>query len=339
MSDSTPRPRVSILLPARDAVATLNACLASIRRQTESRWECVLVDDGSTDGTLELARRAAAADPRIRVVARPHGGLVAALNAGLEACRAELVARMDADDLMHRRRLAEQLALLRDEPGLDAVGCHVRLFPRALLGPGLREYEAWINTVDDPDAIRREAFVECPLAHPTLMIRRDLLTRLRYRDRGWPEDYDLLLRLLLDGRGLGVLPRRRLLWRHGAGRLSLHSAAYADESFTRCKAAFLAGGFLAREPLYLLWGYGATGRAIAGELERHGKRPSHIVELHPGRIGNRIRGAEVIAPDRLASVPRLPLLVSVAGSKPRQKIRRFLDRAGFAETRDFICVA
>jgi glycosyltransferase involved in cell wall biosynthesis len=124
-------PEVSILLPAFDAAATLEVSLRSVARQSEARWECIVVDDGSADGTRAVAERFAVRDARFRVVATAHRGLVAALNAGLEHCRGRVVARMDADDLMHRERLRLQLGALDAAPGLAAVGCHVRLFPRA----------------------------------------------------------------------------------------------------------------------------------------------------------------------------------------------------------------
>src|SRR5205823_5237839 len=143
-------PEVAILLPAHDAEATLEVCLRSVARQSELRWECIVVDDGSTDGTRAVAERFAARDGRFRVVAAPHRGLVAALNAGLERCRGRVVARMDADDVMHPERLAAQLRALDAAPGLAAVGCHVRLFPRARLTDGLRAYERWLDSIDSP---------------------------------------------------------------------------------------------------------------------------------------------------------------------------------------------
>src|SRR5262249_24521816 len=186
-------PLVSILLPVRDAVATLPACLASIRRQTEERFECVVVDDGSRDRSRACAERMARGDPRFRVIALPPRGLVDALTSGLDACRGELVARMDADDLMHRHRLAEQSASLRADPTLSGVGCHVRVFPRAGLRPGLRDYERWLRGIDSAEAVRRERFVECPLPHPTWMLRREVLRRFGYRARGWTAGFGLIL--------------------------------------------------------------------------------------------------------------------------------------------------
>lgn len=333
------RPTVSILLPVYNAAATLPECLRSIERQTLDDWECVAVDDGSTDATPDRLRAAMRADPRFVVIESDHRGLVGALNLGLQRCRGRFVARMDADDLMHRSRLAAQSAALDAIPSLAAVGCHVRMFPRAALRDGRRAYEAWLNGIDTAAAVRRDAYVECPIAHPTLMARRDVLATLAYRDRGWAEDYDLVLRLLTSGHEIGVVPRRLLSWRDAPARLSRTSGVYGIDRFTACKTAFLIESFLRRSDRYILWGYGGTGKAIRRELARHGKHPAFIVELHPGRLGKTIHGAPVIPPEELPRVERRPVLVSVAGDVPRRENRACLQALGFHELLDFVCVA
>jgi glycosyltransferase involved in cell wall biosynthesis len=332
-------PRISVLLPVWNAATTLPACLASLRRQTATDWECVIVDDGSSDGSLAIARACAARDPRLRVLALPHQGLVAALNAGLAQCRGHLIARMDADDVMHRERLAAQAEALAASPALAAVGCHTRLFPSHRLGAGMRAYARWLRSIDSPERVREEAFVECPVAHPTLMLRSERLRELRYRDRGWPEDYDLVLRLLEGGAQIGVVARRLLSWRHAPGRLSRNDARYSQAGFTACKADFLARGFLAGGERYGLWGYGGTGRALARALRGHGKRPRVIVELHPRRIGKTIQGARVISPGQLDRDLGIPLVVSVSGATARGLIRAELAKLGFREMRDYVCAA
>ncbi len=332
-------PPISILLPARDAAATLPACLRSITRQRLASFECIIVDDGSRDETQEIARRAAGDDARFRVVASPRHGLVAALNTGLAHCRGAVIARMDADDVMHRDRLAEQLRLLESDPRLDAVGCHVRLFPRDRLTGGTRAYERWLNSIDSPARVRAEAYVECPIAHPTLMIRAAVLLALGYRDRGWPEDYDLVLRLLTGGGQIGVVPRRLLLWRDAPARASRTASAYELVRFVECKAEFLATHVLAGRARYVLWGYGETGKALRRALVRYGKHPSHIVELHPGRLGNVIDGAPVIPPEGLAHLRSARVIVSVARPEPRGQIRRAMAAMGFREGDDFVCAA
>ena len=332
-------PAISILIPAYNAENTLAEALRSVRRQTEGDWECLVVDDGSSDGTVRIASAMASQDQRFRVVRLAHGGIVAALNAGAELCRGALVARLDADDLMVRRRLELQRQALDSDVSLAGVGCHVRFFPRLTMSDGLRNYERWLGAISQVEDVQREAFVECPLAHPTLMLRRAALLAAGYRDCAWPEDYDLVLRLLQQGERLGVVPQRLLHWRDGGGRLSRTSARYSLPAFVECKAEFLSSGFLRQVDRYVLWGFGDTGKALAEALARRGKHPAAIVELHPGRLGQLIRGVRVVPPEALRSLPRAPLVVSVAGLKPRNEIRAALADMGFAETRDFVCAA
>ena len=114
---------------------------------------------------------------------------------------------------------------------------------------------------------------------------------------------------------------------------------YSRDAFTRCKAHHLAQGFLRRSEEYVLWGYGDTGRELRRALLRHGRHPSHIVEIKAGRLGQRIHGAPVVPPARLPSLRGLPLVVSVARPGPRALIRSALAEMGFVELRDFVCAA
>lgn len=329
---------MSVLLPAWNAASTLRPCLASLGRQTLVDWECVLLDDDSTDDTAAIAADHARRDARLRVVSRRHGGIVAALNEGLLHCRAPLVARMDADDLMHHDRLAAQVAALEQDATLAAVGCHVRLFPRARVSPRMREYEAWINGLGSADSVARDAFVECPVAHPTLMMRREMAD-LGYRDVGWAEDYDLVLRALGAGMRIGVVRRRLLAWRHRPDSLSRRDERYAVARFTDCKAHYLAAGFLADLDRYVLWGYGDTGRELRRALAALGKTPSHIVEVMPTRIGNTIHGAPVIPIDALPALAPRRIVVSVARAGPRAEVRAALATMGLVDGTDYVCAA
>lgn len=334
-----PRPRISVLLPAWNAESTLVACLDSLLAQAEKHWECLLVDDGSSDGTSEIVSHFEAADSRIRGVARDHRGIVESLNAGLELCRGEFVARMDADDRMHPERLALQLAALQAHPDWAAVGCQVELFPAEIVTEGRANHARWLNGISTLDEVRREAFVECPIAHPALFARRKAMQDFGYRDPGWPEDYDLVLRWLGAGLRIANVPRPLLEWRETPGRLSRTSPVYGLGRFTACKAFFLFENFLKRRPDYILWGHGATGRALRKALLQLGSRPTHIVEVHPRRQGESIHGAPVIAPGQLPAPGGTPIIASVAGGKPRGEIRAALDARGFRETVDYVCAA
>ncbi len=328
-------PAVSVLVAARDAAATLPAALSSVARQSFRDWECVVVDDHSADATSAVAEDFAARDPRFRVVAAGGRGVVAARNTGLERCRGARVALLDADDLMHRRRLEAQLAALAADPGLDGVGCHVRYFPRAAVGPGRAEYEAWLNSVTTPARVALERYREMPLGHPTLLLDTALLRRHGWRDRGWPEDWDLLLRLLGGGARLGVVPERLHSWRLDPASLSATAPAYTLEAFSRCRAAFLAEQALAGREDYVLWGYGSSGKALRAALLERGLAPSHVVEIHPSRIGQEVDGAPVVAPSALPGLRGRVVLVAVAVPQARRLIAAALDDLGFVEGADW----
>ncbi len=333
-------PLASVVLPCHNAAATLAECLESVAAQSEPRFECVIVDDGSSDATASQATAFARTDERFRIVSTSHGGVARATNRGIAETSAPVLLRMDADDRMHPERLAAQLAALDEDPTLDAVGSHVRYFPRDALGPGIRDYEAWLNGIVSPRDVQEAAFVECPLANPTLAWRRERLPEAPYRpDLDWPEDYDLVLRALERGVRLGVVPRVLHEWRRSPGGLTQTDPAYGDERFIACKAHYLASGFLARRARYALWGYGRTGRLLAKALREHDRAPQTIVELHPGRIGQTIQGARVVAPAELGPPRGLPLLVCVAGEPARRLIRRELERMGWRLLVDFVFAA
>lgn len=329
-----------MLLPVRNAATSLPGALRSVRRQTATDWECVVVDDGSDDDSFDVVRAHAADDARIVPLPRPAAGLVPALAAGLDACRGGLIARMDADDVMHRDRLAAQAARFDGDPDLDLLGTHVRLFPRAGLRAGWRAYERWVGSIRSAEDVRRNLFVECPVVHPTLVARAGVLRDLGYRDRGWPEDYDLVLRAVGAGRRVAVEPRRLLSWRRSPGALSTRDPRYGDDAFSRCKAHFLVQGPLATAGRYRLWGYGGTGRSLARHLADLGRSPSLVVDVHPGRLGATVRGgAPVVPPETVGPPDGDLLLASVAGAGPRDRIRTYLAERGFVEGRHFLCVA
>jgi hypothetical protein len=169
-------------------------------------------------------------------------------------------------------------------------------------------------------------------------VRRHVLLGVGYRHVEWPEDYDLVLRLL-DAGEVGVVPRRLLAWRDAPQRLSRRDPRYGLDRFTACKAFHLARTVLAAADEYVLCGYGSTGRALRRALLAHGKQASHIVDVKTGRIGQRIDGAEVVATPALAGLRGRPILLSVAFEAPRAAACAALDGLGLVEGRDYLCVA
>lgn len=343
------KPEVSVLLPCFNAAPHLRECLASLFGQTFERFEIVAVDDGSEDDTAPILDEVSHSDSRLRVVRRAHRGLASALQTATEEARAPILARMDADDISQRDRLAVQLHFLREHPEVGIVASRVRLFPREALSDGLLRYETWVNEVLSHERILQDLFVESPLPHPSVMMRRECLERVGgYREMGWPEDYDLWMRMADAGVRFGKTPQELLLWRDWPQRASRVDPRFSDESFARLKEHFLMKTFLRDCGTVAIWGAGPVGKSWARRLASRGIDVSHFVEIDPRKIGKRIHGAHVIAATELDRVRATPLLVAVGALSreakgrfvsAREEIRKQLAEGGWIDGREFVCVA
>jgi GT2 family glycosyltransferase len=327
-------------MPARDAARTAGAAAVSILRQSLRDLRLVAVDDGSRDDTPGVLARLAGRDRRVRLVRGPGRGIAAALAAGLSSCDAEVVARMDADDVASPRRLELQLEALRADPSLAAVGSRVRLFPRRGAGPGMRRYVEWVNGLTAPADLARDLLVEAPLVHPATSIRRSALERAGgWRPGPFPEDYDLWLRLWEGGGRLANLPAVLLSWRDSPARLTRTDERLALGRHVALKCDFLARTWLAGRPEVALWGAGPTGKAFADALAARGIRAALFVDVKRERIGGSKRGAPVVGPGEVGRARGLPLLVAVGAAGARPLIRAELARQGFEELRDYRVVS
>lgn len=333
-------PAVSIVMPFHNAAATLPACLASIGRQSMGDFELLAIDDGSDDGSAELVAAAARADRRIRLIRAGRVGLVAALNQGLVEARAPLVARMDADDLMHPARLALQRAELEARPALALVASRVALFPHRLVRAGYAEYVRWQNRLLTPAQIANEIYVEAPFAHPSVMFRRDLVVGLGgYHDGPFPEDYELWLRMHAAGLPMARLPRVLLAWRESPGRTSRLDPRYDRERFDALRARFLATDPRLHQGRPLVyWGAGRSTRQRARLLIAQGFAPVAWIDIDPRKIGHTVWGAPVRPRGWLARAPRPFVLVYVTNHGARDLIAGWLSELGYAAGEDYLFV-
>lgn len=333
-------PAVSVLLPCYNAAATLDEALYSLVLQTLADFEVVAVDDGSTDGSLQILKAWAGRDSRMRLITGMHSGIVAALNTGLAACRAPYVARMDSDDRCHPQRLARQVDYLDSHPEVGVVSCRVAGFPPEQIRQGFQVYMDWLNSLLDDEDIRREMFVESPLPHPSVTFRRQVVQALGgYQERGWAEDYDLWLRLYLTGVRFTRLPEVLLEWRERPERLTRTDARYSLENFLRAKAFYLAQGPLVGREAVFIWGAGMMGRRLSKLLARQSVPLVAFVDVDPRKIGNRRRGLPILAPDELPawwSKHSRPILLAAVGARgARSIIRQRLALLGLRECLDW----
>jgi glycosyltransferase involved in cell wall biosynthesis len=335
---------VSVLMPCYNAADTVTEALESLANQTLKDFEIVAVDDGSIDNTLAILKAWAEKDSRLRVLARPHEGIISTLNTGLEACRADVVARMDADDRCHPERLAKQFTYLDEHPEITLVSCQVEGFPKEALREGFRIYIDWQNSLVSHADICREIFVESPLAHPSATFRKAEITALGgYLEHGWAEDYDLWLRLYLQGARFGKIPEVLLSWREDPERLTRSDGRYSVENFLRAKAYYLAHGPLSGREAVIIWGAGMMGRRLSKQLSRQGAPLVAFIDVDPKKIGRTRRGLPILAPDDLPEWWQrysTPVVLAAVGARgARALIRERLEGFGLREGYDWWGVA
>ena len=332
-------PLVSVILPVRDGAAHLVEALASLSAQTLGDFEALVVDDGSADESAEIAEAHARADDRFRVLRQRPAGIVVALErARAEAC-GRLLARMDADDVALPGRLEAQADALA-AGDLAACGGRVEYFPREQVRGGARRYERWLNGLVTPEAAARDVFVECPLPHPTLVARGEAIAAVGgYRDAGWPEDYDLVLRLWAAGARFRNVEPVVLRWREHPARRSRTDPAYAVEAFVRCKVHHLRETLLRRFASVVVWGAGPVGKSFARELARTDVSVAAFVDVDPRKLGRVIHGAPVVPQEEAPRFGSSLALGAVAGEAARAEIRAAVAAQGRRDGVDIVAVA
>ncbi len=208
---------LSVYMPVYNAARFVQPAVRSILTQTFTDFEFIIVDDGSTDGTLQILESLAARDPRIRLIREPHAGVAAAANRAITEARGEFLARMDSDDIASPKRLEKQIDFLRQNPDCVAVGSHMMLIDEE----GLPLYMMRHTTMG------HEQIESClmqggwSIAQPSCMYRREaVIAAGSYRpDLSLHEDHDLFLRLAERGK-LENLPDILLSYRQYLGSLT-----------------------------------------------------------------------------------------------------------------------
>jgi glycosyltransferase involved in cell wall biosynthesis len=244
-------PLVSVVIPAFNAERTLAETVASASAQSWPNLEIVIVDDGSTDSTPQVAEALARQDPRITVTRKARGGCASARNAGMARARGDYIASLDADDLWHPEKTALQMKALLAPAAPAFVYCYARRLdglgrvvgtvePIAVSGGGLRRhlYTNFIGAGGSSIIFRRSALAAVGGYDETLRRCEGLLTQLRlvsighvevvplflagYRIGPYSQSWDrdemfrswLRIRALIEPSCSGTA-RRALLWGHG----------------------------------------------------------------------------------------------------------------------------
>lgn len=273
-------PRVSVLMPVYNGERYLTEAIESILEQTFDDFEFLIINDGSTDRSREILERHAARDARVRVFHRENRGITPTLNELLRLARADLVARMDADDIALPERFARQVRHLEENPDCALVGASV-----IIIDPEGRDLAARAVPLNHAEIV--EGFLRGGgqfVFHPATMFRRKLALDLGGYQERFPlaQDLDLFLRMAETAR-LTNLPEPLLKYREHAGKLGSTRALLQGETVRRilCEAHERRGltppksvaelRFNTVEPAerHRTWGWWALGAGHVATARKH----------------------------------------------------------------------
>jgi len=201
-------PAVSVILPAYNCEKYIGKAIQSVLQQTFTDFELIIINDGSTDKTETSILQFA--DPRIIYLQNPgNKGLIYTLNRAIETAKGNYIARMDSDDICLPERLSKQKGYFDLHPETTMVATTINFIDANGNEKGIWSLD---RKTTSPTFIRKKMPFENCIAHPTIMIRADILKKLKYNPRQLNiEDYDLWLRLLNRGHVIGKIDEP-LLW-------------------------------------------------------------------------------------------------------------------------------
>lgn len=225
---------ISILMPVYNAAEYLPEAIKSILNQTDGNFQLIIIDDGSTDNSLNTIK-SFAIDARIKVVAHDNMGMGNSLNHALEFVNSEWLMRMDADDVMMPNRIASQRLFISENPDLAVAGSLVYYIDSKsrIIGKSVSELttRSHFNRMVD----KKKMF---GLHHPSTVIKTKILKNLGgYRSEFWPaEDIDLWNRITEAGETILVQPQYLLKYRIHTNSISISSAMKARQKYLWAKS-------------------------------------------------------------------------------------------------------
>ncbi|NND91267.1 MAG: glycosyltransferase, partial [Granulosicoccus sp.] len=221
--------RVSVIIPAFNAADTLAVTLASLRAQCFTQWQAIVVDDGSTDDTAEIARQWAREDSRIDLICQENGGEGAARNTGILAAAHEWLLFLDADDWITPDCLSTMLRTVAKDASLAGVVCGcVRVTPEGALCPA-DVYSPW--SLDD---LFLQFAKDCPFAIHNCMVSRHLALQVGLFDTGLRTcaDWDFWQRIARTGARFTSVPEVLSAYRMRPGSASSFAERVQQDGFT-----------------------------------------------------------------------------------------------------------
>ena len=333
------QPKISVILPFFNAEKTLERSIQSILSQSFTDFECILINNNSTDNSKNIAIKFVDSDNRFKLIHEKKQGVMFASNVGWEASKGEYIARMDADDWSHPERLKMQYEFLEINPEYGVVASLAKHVGHSEFTVGMERFVEWSNSITSYKEILNNRFIELPIVNPTTMWRREVAQKYgMYLSGNFPEDYEMWLRWLDKGVKISKINKILLNWHDSDERLTRTDVIYSDNSFYKTKTKYLARWLEKHNPFHpkvAVWGASKISRRRAKLLESYGIEICCYIDTKRGRQLDH----EVHYYQDIPSPEEIFVLTYIKQVEAREEIREFLPQRGFIEGKNFLLIS
>lgn len=313
-------------MPIKNAEKYLKECLQSIENQTFTNWELIAVNDNSTDNTSTILKNFAKNNYKIKILNNNGNGIIDALKLAYKNCKGNYITRMDADDLMHPKKielLFENLKKVGE--GLVATAL-VKYFAENEVKNGYKKYESWLNNLSLQENNFDEIYKECVIPSPCWMMHKSDFEKCNaFNSEIYPEDYDLCFRFYEQKMKITSVKKVLHFWRDYENRTSRTDNNYADNRFLDLKLFYFLKLNYNKNKTLFIWGAGKKGKTIAKKLKENSVNFNWICN-NENKIGKAIYDVKLQHFETLEENKEAQIIISIANEQEQVEVKKYLNK-------------
>ncbi|URZ16003.1 glycosyltransferase [Clostridium felsineum] len=328
--------KISIVMPVYNSKEYLKEAIESILNQTYRDFQFIIIDDGSTDGSLDLINEYKEMDDRIVVISRENKGLVFSLNEGISLAIGKYIARMDSDDISIHDRIEKQFNFLEANRDIDILGTNLYVFGNVTEKQKAAYYEELAAKFNDNN-IEEIFLTSCAISHPSVMFKKEVFTKLGGYNEEYDtaEDYDLWLRAIKGGYKISRLDERLVRYRiHNKSKTAREWSSYKTLKFSmKAKLNYIKDFKNDDKVNYIIWGAGTAGKFAKEVVDKETDNFNFMGFVDKFKTGD-LCGYKIYKPEEIAKIKADYIFIATAPGK--KEANDFLINIGLKKVEDYI---
>lgn len=334
---------VSVILPVYNGAEYLKEAVESMLQQTYRNIECIIIDDGSIDETLDILMKYKKEDNRVVIISRENRGLVESLNEAILISKGKYVARMDADDISHLDRIEKQVQYLEEHQDVYLLGTNYSLIYEENINDDVKKAAQGTHKRSMAPIDKDDWFLSTnetmKFIHPTIMIRRELFNRIGLYRQYKLEDIELYFRTGINHYRIDKLEEVLLDYRvRGSSKSRTEQRAEQTKEIIGFKMDYLKDTIFKDKSIinYMIWGADISGIEAIEVLNDKLPQANLVAYIDSFKEGE-LNGFPVVKPERINEYSHDYIFVCTNGGAVYA--RRYLKDIGKEEIKDFFKIS